>query len=138
MVTLVRHAHAEWPEYSGRDFDRPLTARGMEDALETARELLAAGMRPELLLSSTARRTRDTALILARELGLATRAVRFTDRLYNASASALESAAQDVASRCTHVMLVAHNPGISEFARQLTGDATLPPLPPAGWVTGRL
>jgi phosphohistidine phosphatase len=138
ILTLVRHAHAEWPQYSGKDFDRPLTARGVDDAMATARDLLEAGLRPDLLLSSTARRTRDTAQILARELGLPTAAVRFTDRLYNASASVLESAAQNVASRCTHVMLVAHNPGISEFARQLTGDATLAPLPPAGWVTGKL
>lgn len=134
----MRHAHAEWPNYAGRDFDRPLTARGVDDALATAHEILAAGVRPDVLLSSTARRTRDTALILARELGLVGTAVRFSDRLYNASATGLEAAAQDVATRSRHIMLVGHNPGISDLARRLTGDATLALLPPAGWVTGRL
>jgi phosphohistidine phosphatase len=138
ILTLVRHAHAEWPNYSGKDFDRPLTDRGQADALATAREILATGLHPDLLISSTARRTRDTALILARELGLATAAVRFTDRLYNASADKLEMAAQDASGRMKHVLLVGHNPGISDLARRLTGDATLALLPPAGWVTGRL
>ena len=138
MLTLVRHAHAEWPNYSGRDFDRPLTARGEEDALATARELVAAGLQPDLLLSSTARRTRDTAQILARELGLAAGAVRFSDKLYNATANTLEAAMQVAGGRSRHILLVGHNPGISDFARRLTGDSTLALLPPAGWVTGRL
>jgi phosphohistidine phosphatase len=107
----------------------------MEDALATAREILAAGPKPDLLLSSTARRTRDTALILAREFGLSAHAVRHMDRLYNATANALEMAAQDAAMRHAHIVLVAHNPGISELARRLTGDATLGLLPPAGWLS---
>jgi phosphohistidine phosphatase len=134
----VRHAHAEWPNYSGKDFDRPLTARGEEDALATAREILAAGLKPDVLLSSTARRARETALIVARELGLAAGSLRFADRLYNASADTLEMAVQDTAARSRHVMLVGHNPGISDFARRLTSDTTLALLPPAGWVTGRM
>jgi phosphohistidine phosphatase len=135
IVTLVRHAHSEWPGYAGKDYDRPLTDRGMEDALATAREILAAGLKPDLLLSSAARRARDTSQILARELGLVAGAVRFSDRLYNASAATLEMAVQDASSRSKHIMLVAHNPGISDFARALTGDATLALLPPAGWVS---
>jgi phosphohistidine phosphatase len=138
LLTLVRHAHAEWPNYSGKDFDRPLTARGNEDALATAHEILAAGLKPGLLLSSTARRTRETASILAQEFGLAANAVRYMDRLYNATAITLEMAAQDAAMRHASIVLVGHNPGISELARRLTGDATLPPLPPAGWATGKL
>jgi len=135
ILTLVRHAHAEWPNYNGKDFDRPLTSRGSEDALATAREIVAAGLKPDLLLSSTARRARDTALILARELGIAAGALRFTDRLYNASADTMEMTVQDAAARSRHVMLVGHNPGISDFARRLSGDATLALLPPAGWVS---
>jgi phosphohistidine phosphatase len=138
LLTLVRHAHAEWPNYAGKDYDRPLTDRGMADALATSREILAAGLKPDLLLSSAARRARDTSQILARELGLLAGAVRFSDRLYNANAATLEMAVQDASSRSKHILLVGHNPGIFDLARRLTGDATLAPLPPAGWVTGRL
>lgn len=138
ILTLVRHAHAGWPAYIGRDFDRPLTPRGHDEALATARAILASCLRPEILLSSPARRARETAVILAQELGLSADSIRFEDRLYNASVDGLEEAVRDAAIRSAHVMLVAHNPGISEYARRLTADAALAPLPPAGWVTGRL
>jgi len=137
ILTLVRHAHAEWPDYSGRDFDRPLTPRGLEDALATARAIRSAGLQPTILLSSSARRTRDTAAILARELDIADPALHFDDELYNASANKLQAAAALAARKYPHVLLVAHNPGISEFARRLSGDAKLA-LKPAGWVTGAL
>lgn len=133
IVTLVRHAHAQWPMYSGRDFDRPLTPRGLKDALAAAREIRAAGLRPQVLLSSPAERTRTTAMILARELGLAPDALLFEDRLYNASADLLESVARDAATRCAQVMLVGHNPGISELAHRLAHQENLSPLAPAAW-----
>ncbi len=137
ILTLVRHGHAEWPAYVGRDFDRPLTPRGTDEALATARAIHAAALRPSILLSSPARLSRETAEILARELGLPAESLHFESPLYNASADGLEAAVRDAASHLAHVMLVAHNPGISEFARRLMNDAALAPLPPAGWVTGR-
>jgi phosphohistidine phosphatase len=108
----------------------------LRDALATARAIKAAGLRPAVLLSSPARRTRDTAMILARELGLGEEALRFEERLYNASADGLEAVARETAGNCDHVMVVAHNPGISEVARRLA-DAEAP-LKPAGWVSARL
>jgi len=98
----------------------------------------AAGLRPQLLISSAAERTRATAMILARELQLAPSMVQFEARLYNASAELLEAVARDAASRCAEVMLVAHNPGISELARHLAGDENEPPLAPADWRSFRL
>ena len=79
QVILVRHAHAEWPNWSGRDFDRPLTPRGEEDAARTAQELRLAGHRPALLLASPALRTRQTARIIATGLEVADSALRFDD-----------------------------------------------------------
>ena len=102
----------------------------MTDALSTARAIRLAGLLPKVLLASPARRTRDTAMILARELGLAADTLRFDDGLYNASAAELEAAARRP-PLTAHVMLVAHNPGISEFARRLSGDPEAPPLKPA-------
>jgi len=128
----MRHAHAEWPGYSGGDFDRPLTARGLADAVTSARAIRAEGLVPDSLLVSPARRTRQTAEIVARELGLPSTALHFEDALYNATASTL---ARELRRRTAggRVLLVAHNPGISALARQLSGDPDRPPLAPAGW-----
>jgi phosphohistidine phosphatase len=128
----MRHAHAEWPGYSGEDFDRPLTARGLADAVTAARAMRAAGQVPDALLASPARRTRQTAEIVARELGLDSTALHFQDALYNASAATLAKELQRrPAGMC--VLLVAHNPGISGLARQLSADPHRPPFAPAGW-----
>jgi len=134
-LTLVRHAHAEWPGYSGRDIDRPLNNGGPDRARDTARAIRSAGLRPDVILCSPARRTRETADILARELELATGAMLVDDRLYNASADALESAALEAATGHAHVLMVGHNPGISELARRLSGDSRREPMKPAGWVS---
>ena len=132
-VVLVRHAHADWPLYSGRDFDRPLTPRGEEEAREAARALRRAGVTPALLLASPAKRTRQTADAIAREFVLADTQIRFIDILYNAGAAELEAEVRAAAQEGQPVVLVAHNPGISQLARRLSGKPKRPPFAPAGW-----
>ncbi len=132
-VLLVRHAHAEWPQYTGADFDRPLTARGLEDAARTGAAIAAAGHRPARLLASPARRTRQTAALIAAELGLPENAIHYVESLYNASAHTLEVELRLAAAPGGLTLLVAHNPGVSELARQLSGDRHAVPFSPAAW-----
>jgi phosphohistidine phosphatase len=130
---LVRHAHADWPMYSGRDFDRPLTPRGEEDAAATAHAIHSAGLSPTLLLASPARRTRQTAMILADVLNVPEKHLLFIDAMYNAKPDVLLAQLQRSAPAGAATLLVAHNPGISELARQLAADPSRPPFAPAGW-----
>jgi phosphohistidine phosphatase len=130
---LVRHAHAEWPTYRGRDFDRPLTPRGLDDALATGRAIHASGIVPSLLVASSARRTEQTARILMEQLGLPVDRLRLLDSLYNAEASALHGAIEASLGEDDVVLLVAHNPGISELARLLAGADAAPSFRPAEW-----
>jgi phosphohistidine phosphatase len=132
-VILVRHAHAEWPDYHGRDFDRPLTARGRSDAARSAAAIRAADLKPDALLVSPALRTRETASIIAAALGVGDAAIQYIDDLYNASARTLEQELRRAAARHGLVMLVAHNPGISELGRALTEDPGFAPFAPADW-----
>jgi phosphohistidine phosphatase len=130
---LVRHAHAEWPNYRGADFDRPLTSRGLADARAAGRAIHAAGHRPTLLLASPACRTRQTAELLAGELQLPDGALRYVDNLYNATATTLEAELRKVTTAASCVVLVAHNPGVSNLARVLAEDPETPPCQPAEW-----
>lgn len=132
-LILVRHAHAEWPDYKGRDFDRPLTPQGEEDARATGRAIREAGLRPDVLLASAALRTRQTALLIAAELDLPESALRFSDSLYNAPESTIEVEAQAAAPAHGLLMVVAHNPGVSELARVLADDAKAPSYRPGDW-----
>lgn len=133
QVLLARHAHADWPGYQGRDFDRPLTPRGEQDAQQAGAAMRIAGHVPVLLLASPARRTRQTAEIIAQELALPATAIHFEEALYNASAAVLEAQLRQAAEqRHGLLLLVAHNPGISQLAQQLAGDAALH-FAPADW-----
>lgn len=133
-VILVRHAHADWPDYHGSDFDRPLTPQGEADAAATAQAIHDAGNIPALLLASPALRTRQTASIIASRLGLAEAAIVLVDSLYNGSAETLEAElCRSATSSSGTVMLVAHNPGISELARRLGRDPSFRPFAPAHW-----
>jgi phosphohistidine phosphatase len=130
---LVRHAHAEWPAYTGRDFDRPLTGRGLQEARTCAQAIAAAGLRPAQILSSPARRTQQTAEILASELQLPGSGLVFVDALYNAAAEVLQQELRRAAQQHGLVMLVAHNPGISELGRRLGGNPAARAFAPAEW-----
>jgi phosphohistidine phosphatase len=133
QVILVRHAHAEWPDYGGRDFDRPLTARGESDAQSTARAIRTAGHQPALVLASPALRTRQTAVAIATELHLAYSAVHFIDTLYNADADTLATELRKAPAAHSLVLLVVHNPGISELGQRLAKERTIRNFKPADW-----
>jgi phosphohistidine phosphatase len=131
---LVRHAHAEWPHFTGADFDRPLTPQGLADARATATAIRDAGHRPGLLITSPALRTMQTTGVLAAILGLPDQAVQPVNGLYNAGPDALHEELRKAWLCADVVMLVAHNPGISELARMLTGHPGFTALRPAQWL----
>ncbi len=128
-LTLMRHADARWNDPAITDLERPLNRRGTAAAQAMARRLLDLELVPDLLLASPARRTQQTADIVARELSLPARRVRREEALYLASASDMLKLVYGTGPRVAHLLLVAHNPGVSELAQLLLrqhGSAGLP------------
>jgi len=118
-LTLIRHANAEWKDASIADFDRPLNKRGLGEAQTIGKLLLDNELVPELLITSAARRTLQTAEILARMLSLPARCVKSAEQLYLARAEIIVALAQSTGPKVQHLAIVGHNPGISELARLL-------------------
>jgi phosphohistidine phosphatase len=85
-LVLLRHAKSAWPDMP--DHERPLARRGQRDAPVMGHWLRTAGLVPDLVLCSTARRARETWQLARSGLGTGP-PVRFDDRLYEASAAAL-------------------------------------------------
>lgn len=126
-IYLLRHAEAAWAQPGERDFDRALTEKGYDDAEIAADRAADKGYRPDLVLSSTARRCRETADAVHRAMGLSLE-IRYIDELYNATPEAYLAVidAQDVDA----VMIVGHNPTIEQTLEALIGhDALLRSLP---------
>jgi len=118
-LILMRHAAALPAAIGAADFERPLSALGRAAAAQAARELAAAGVQVERLLYSPARRTRDTAAIVARELSLDAAALQAVPELYSAGAQGIRESIERLRGEARVLMLIGHNPGISDMGREL-------------------
>lgn len=92
------------------------------------------GARPSLILTSPAKRARATAKIVARELQFPREFMHTEDALYLASVGALLEIVRAQDDRCLDLMLVGHNPGLTDFANDLLPRLRLANLPTTGVV----
>jgi len=118
-LTLMRHGNAKWKNPEVSDFERPLNRRGTGECEAMARRLIELALVPTLILTSPSTRTRQTADIVARELGLSSRHVRSEESLYLARAEDILKIIHATGPRVPHLMIVGHNPGISKAATDL-------------------
>ena len=133
-LTIVRHAKSSWKDASLRDRDRPLNKRGKRDAPEMGRRIDEAGVRPSLILSSPAVRAWKTAKAVAEAINYPREFLQKEDALYLASVERMLDVLVAQDNRFNNIMLVAHNPGLTEFANFLVPGLTNN-LPTAGVVS---
>jgi phosphohistidine phosphatase len=133
-LTLIRHGNAE-QDTDVRDFDRPLSRKGLSEANEMARRFQERGLAPDLILASAATRTRETAETFAKVLGVPARLLQLDDALYLAEGDFILTAIRAVGPRVGHLMLIGHNPGISAAAISLAPEAVTNDLPTCGTLT---
>ncbi len=136
-LTLVRHAKSSWEDPGLRDRDRPLNRRGERDAPRMGKRIVEAGIRPSLIISSPAARAWATAKAVAKEIGYPLEFLQREADLYLASVEDfLEIVnAQDIGFNS--LMLVGHNPGLTEFANYLSPNLT-DNVPTAGVVSVKI
>jgi phosphohistidine phosphatase len=118
VLHLLRHAKSSPAEGAADDHLRKLSRSGREDARLVAASLPAALGPLDLVLCSTARRTRETAaLVLA---GFAPQpTVAFEDALYLAALSELIRRLRGLEENTRAVLLIGHNPGLHQLALAL-------------------
>lgn len=118
LLHLFRHAKAGRDDPRLDDHDRPLAPRGRKAAPMMARWMAENEVTPDLVLVSTAKRTRETWSLMKPALRPAPE-VGFEDGLYLASADELLDRVRRLDEERREVMLVGHNPGLHELAVQL-------------------
>jgi phosphohistidine phosphatase len=120
-LVLLRHAKSSWQEAEIDDHERPLNRRGKQ-----AGDLLAAYFAtrdgPELILCSSARRTRET-LDRIRPAFASPPEILIEDGLYLASAASLLMRIAKVPDPVRHPLVIAHNPGTHELADRLAAHS---------------
>lgn len=134
-LLVLRHAKSSWKHPETSDHDRPLNKRGKRDAPRMGQLLAERGLRPDLIISSTAKRARLTADAVARHAGYAG-TVQLERRLYLASPTEVIDVVREAAGTAQCVLVVGHNPGLEDLVARLTGQGEA--LPTAALAAIRL
>lgn len=128
-LTFVRHAYAvAASDFCGSDHDRPLSEKGVEAAKSLAKELSGAAPAPDVVLVSTALRAQETLKHLKGLLKEGAE-VRQIKELYDCSAGQLYNIILDNQEGFSHMLIVGHNPAVSQLYSMLSGEYT--PFGPA-------
>ncbi|MEQ8904614.1 histidine phosphatase family protein [Ekhidna sp.] len=133
---LIRHSYAENPNEK-KDINRRLTHEGQSTVRALGRHLINQNFNPDIILCSTAERTRETALNLVEELEMSEQVIDYQDVIYNASVRELLSVLNGLPEDHNEVTIIGHNPTITFFGEYLSGSI-IGNMDPAGIVTIRI
>jgi phosphohistidine phosphatase len=117
---ILRHAKSSWDDTGLPDHERPLAPRGERAAARIAEHVRSEEIAPELVLCSTALRTRQTLAALLPVLPGDVE-VRLEDELYGASLDGLLARLREVDDSVGTVLVIGHNPTLHALALALTG-----------------
>ncbi|MCS3797952.1 histidine phosphatase family protein [Niastella sp. OAS944] len=119
-VIIIRHAKSSWDNIGESDFDRPLNDRGKDDAPKMAKRLLERKVSIDAFISSSAKRARKTAALFIKEFDGDKEDIKLVPALYLAGPDAFYDAIAKAPASAKTIALFGHNPGITEFANDLT------------------
>ncbi|QHL88574.1 histidine phosphatase family protein [Nibribacter ruber] len=129
---LLRHAKSSWKFEDLSDHDRPLAKRGRSDAPLIGQELSERKIKLDLMISSSAVRALSTATIVAKEIDYDPEKISVEEELYRIDATSLLHFIQALPDEYDQVMLVGHNPTLTELINMLVPDKGIANLPTAG------
>jgi phosphohistidine phosphatase len=130
-LILFRHGKSSWDDSQLDDFARPLAQRGLRNVPEMGRRLAARGLPVTLIVSSPAARAISTARAVARELDYREDQIAEEPSLYLAGPAAILAIVRQAPATAETLMIVGHNPGMTEFANMLD-DVRLGNMPTGG------
>ncbi len=120
-ILLMRHAKSSWNSAAKTDHDRPLNKRGYRDSPKVAKHLEKLGLLPELVISSTSMRTRETWEHMQQALEPII-PVQFCKSLYHGSLSDIRTQVIAMGNPYDRILVLGHNPGWEYAASKLSGS----------------
>jgi phosphohistidine phosphatase len=121
-IFLLRHAKSAWSDPRLGDHDRPLNRRGERTAEAMAGHIVGLKPHPDVVLCSTALRTRQTLMPVVKKLGPLAPPIALEKDLYLATEDMLLSRLQALPESARSVLLIGHNDGIWHLAERLAGS----------------
>ena len=132
-LILIRHGKSSW-NAPLLDKDRPLASRGMQDAHLVSMEIGNHLPRTFTILSSTAKRASETAIIFAQNLSCPIESIIFKDELYTFDDRQLEKFIKTCNNDYDNVILFGHNDAITNFVNKF-GNVFIDNVPTTGFVS---
>ena len=120
-IYLLRHAKSSWKDLTIPDFDRPLNKRGKRDAPKMGKLLGKMGVSPDLIISSPAKRTKETISIISKEIHFREK-IFYNENIYDSSADELLNIIKAFDEKFNRVLLVGHNPSLTDLVNYLSKD----------------
>jgi phosphohistidine phosphatase len=119
-LLLMRHAKSSWKEDNLPDHERPIKKRGKKCAERMGELLKDKELVPQLILCSTAARTRQTAEAVIKTSGFEGK-IDYMDTLYLAEPGAILDMLNALPDELERVMVIGHNPGLETIVQTLGG-----------------
>lgn len=120
-IYLIRHAKSDWSDFNTDDAERGLNERGKRDIPLMAKELHKKNIKPDLIISSSSKRTKLTVQGLLKELDYSIETIH-DDELYLATPNTILSIIKNTNDKYKSIFIVGHNPGITDFANLISDD----------------
>ena len=137
-LVLIRHAKSSWANPLQSDFDRPLNDRGEHDAPMMGERLKKLGVVVDCIVSSSAKRAKQTAKKVADGLGFNKDGIIYADKLYHCISSVFVEVIQATPDDVKTLFVVAHNPGITDFANELSDKFRIDNMPTCAVVAAEI
>jgi phosphohistidine phosphatase len=132
QLLLVRHAKSSW-DAPLRDYDRPLTNKGIQDAHLVSLSIGDQIPKSFIVWSSASRRASETALIFAQNISFPVESIEFKEELYTFDERSLEQVIKSCSDDYEHLFVFGHNEAITNFANKF-GNVFIDNISTSGFV----
>lgn len=132
-VSIFRHAKSSWENPHLDDFERPLLPKGINRTKKIINFIKAQELFPDIIYSSPAIRARHTAELLNENLK-PKHQIQWIESFYPGSVRQIIGQVQQTTKSLNHIMLVGHNPSLSDLAAKFTNDRNEWWIPTSGLV----
>lgn len=132
-IYIARHSKSSWDEPGLSDHERPLNATGIKKTKLIIDFLKKKNVYPDLIITSSATRAKNTAFLVAKGLGYPLAQVVIDEKMYHASQDSILMGLYTLDDNINSVMIFGHNPTLTYFVNQFL-DPPIINLPTSGVV----
>jgi len=131
-LILIRHGKSSW-EHPVSDMHRPLKSRGVSDAKLVCDEFIKANFKPDLVVTSPAKRAHDICKIFTNKMDISSENVQINPTIYDFEGSKTADFIKSLDKNYQNVMLFGHNYAFTSLVNRF-GNRYIDNLPTSGLV----